>query len=121
MKKLLSFLLVVSVLVLCSSAFADISRTTVLSTSGALTADAVVAGHGIDIYRIMFNATAATAQVGIYDAAGLGGTLITACMLEIYEATDGEGHYIDFGDNPLKLNTGCALIIEDAAVVLHYR
>ena len=122
MKKLLSFLLVIGLIfVLCPTAFADSSRTSPLKTSGAITADQVVAGHGIDIYRIMFNNTAATAGFGLYDSATLGGTVVGVCEIEIYEAIDGEGRNIDFGENPLKFDTGCALVIFDGAIVLHYR
>ena len=120
MKKLLSSLLIVAIVVFASSAFAQ-DRYTPMKTSGALTTDGQnsVRNYGIDIYRIMFNGTAATSGLAIYDSADAGTT--ENCVLEIYEATDGEGHYIDFGDNPLKLDTGCQVQIFDAAVVLHYR
>jgi len=121
MKKLLSFLLVVSVLALCASASADSTRTSPLKTSGALTSNQVVRGHGIDVYRIMCNGTTDTSGFGLYDSTTLGGATVTVCKFEIYEATSGEGHYIDFGENPLKFDTGCSLVIFDGAIVLHYR
>ena len=121
MKKLLSFLLVVGlVLALCPLAFADSRRTSPLKTSGALTSNQVVSGHGIDVYRIMCNGTAATSKFGLYDA-GTGDATVANCMFEIYEANDGEGHYIDFGENPLKFDTACSLVISSGAIVLHYR
>jgi len=122
MKKLLSFLLVIGLVVgLCSSACADSSRTSPLKTSGALTSNQLVAGHGIDIYRIMVNNTAGSLTFGLYDTATLGAETVARCEIEIYEATDGEGHYIDFGENPLKFDTGCSLVVTNGAIVLHYR
>ena len=122
MKKLLSFLLVVGlVLVLCPLAFADSSRTSPLKTSGVLTSNQLVRGRGIDVYRIMCNGTGATSQFGLYDVATKGLEAVADCEFEIYEATSGEGHYIDFGENPLKFDTGCSLVIYNGAIVLHYR
>ena len=122
MKKLLSFLLVVGLVFgLCSPAFADSSRMSPLKTSGALTSNQLVRGNGIDVYRIMFNGTAATSGFGLYDVAAKGLEAVADCEIEIYEATDGEGYYIDFGENPLKFDTGCSLVIFDGAIVLHYR
>ncbi len=123
MKKLISFLLVVGLIAFCSSAVADSTRTEPLSTSGVLTSSQDVASRGIDIYRIMVNGTAATSGVALYNAAvgASGAPDVSNCVFEIYEATSGEGHYIDFGENPLRLDTGCYIQMFDAAVVLHYR
>ena len=121
MKKLLSFLLVVGfVCLVCSPVLADSTRTEPLKTSGALTSNQMVATRGIDVYRIMVNGTAATSGFGLYDKENTA-VAVADCKFEIYEATNGEGHYIDFGDNPLKFNAGCALVVFDGAIVLHYR
>ena len=75
----------------------------------------------IEIHKIFVTATAATSSLGIYDAATAGTCTNANCKFEIYEATDGAGYYIDFGDDPVVLTTAFSVLINDAYAVIHYR
>ena len=89
-----------------------------------LLADTVVIAsisEPVNIYRIFVTGTAATSAIGIYDVGSINETAVSKCVFEIYEATTGKGYYIDFGDDPIRLTTGFAVILEDAYAVIHYR
>lgn len=75
----------------------------------------------VNIYRIFVTGTATTSAIGIYDSVGLPTASAAACVFEIYEATDGAGYYIDFGDDPIRLTTGFTVLLTDAYAVIHYR
>ncbi len=135
--KRLSFLLVVGLIVLSSAfAFADDDfvitsekegpgeRYQTLKATDILLVDTnVIASitQPVDIYRIFVTGIAATSAIGIYDTGDYGGVIEANCVFEIYEATNGAGYYIDFGDDPIRLTTGFTVLLDDAYAVIHYR
>ena len=135
--KRLSFLLVVGLIVGFSvSAFADDSfiitrekagpgeRHQPLKHTDILLVDTnVIASisQPVEIYRIFVTGTAATSAIGIYDATNLASAAASTCVFEIYEATDGKGYAIDFGDDPIRLTTGFSVKLTNAYAVIHYR
>ena len=135
--KRLSFLLVVGLIVAFSaSAFADDDfvitrekaapegRDKQLKHTDILLVDTnVIASitQPVEIYRIFVTGTAATSAIGIYDAVSKQVAAADKCVFEIYEATNGKGYAIDFGDDPIRLTTGFVVLLDDAYAVIHYR
>ncbi len=138
MRKILSLVLVVGLMAIFSaSVFADddfvitrdkaaldVGRYQNLIKTAIEQADAVVLAtitQPVYIYRIYVTSLAATSGMAIYDAGSIAEGINSNCVFEVYEATNGAGYYIDFGDDPIKLTTGFTITLFDAYTVVHYR
>ena len=75
----------------------------------------------INIYRIYITSIAATSTVGIWDEEYDSALADSNCVFEIFEATNGAGYYLDFGDDPIRIETALSVRAVDANVVIHYR
>ena len=95
-----------------------------LKNTDILLADTIVIAsisEPVNIYRIFVTGTAALSAIGIYDAADFTTAAVSTCAFEIYDATDGAGYYIDFGDDPIRLTTGFSVKLTNAYATIHYR
>lgn len=136
MKRLLLLLVVGLIVAFSAPAFADddfvitrekagpgerhqpLKQTDILTSSTNVIASIT---QPVNIHRIFVTGTAATSAIAILDAATYVNPDASTIVFEIYEATNGAGYYIDFGDDPIRLTTGFSVWLVDAYAVIHYR
>lgn len=74
----------------------------------------------VKIYKVTFQATAATASFGIYDCSSKSDESNTTIKIEGSEATAGNGKCYDFSDNPIEFSTGAYIDLESMNLVIEY-
>ncbi len=120
MKKILALLIVVALLGISLSAFADTDRD-IPRKFRAFTANTGGLQSCV-IYRITGVATASPGVYGIYNTDSLKTAALTVCATEGGTATSGDQlEMYDFGDEGLNLNAGLTVIVSGCTIVIEYR